>query len=118
MRGSIRARIAMWVRERLGLDALLLVLALALMPALAGAEDGYDLWLRYRPMEQSASDQYRPHAAAIVATSGLPTMRAAVAELQNGLGGLLSREIPLLKDVDRAGTIVVGTPQSSENVAQ
>src|SRR5262245_8510834 len=70
MRGSIRARIAMW----------LLVLVLA--PALAGAEDGYDLWLRYRPVDQAASERYRPHAAAVVATSNSPTMRAAVAELQ------------------------------------
>ena len=32
----------------------------------ARAEDGYDLWLRYRPMEAGAQAQYRPLATGIV----------------------------------------------------
>ena len=46
---------------RLFAAALLLLLTVP-----AYAEDGYDLWLRYRPMEASALAQYRPLATAIV----------------------------------------------------
>lgn len=47
---------------RFVIAAVLLLLAVP-----ARAEDGYDLWLRYRPMEAVALAQYRPGATAIVA---------------------------------------------------
>ncbi|MBL7439350.1 hypothetical protein INQ32_26685, partial [Escherichia coli] len=31
------------------------------------AEDGYDLWLRYRPLESAARARYEPQIAGIVA---------------------------------------------------
>jgi alpha-glucuronidase len=39
---------------------------LVLLAVPARAEDGYDLWLRYRPMEAGARAQYRPLATVIV----------------------------------------------------
>ena len=43
----------------------------------ARAEDGYDLWLRYRPMETGALAQYRPLASAIVSEGVSPSLDAA-----------------------------------------
>jgi alpha-glucuronidase len=63
-----------------------LVLAL---PSLARAEDGFDLWLRYRPVEQPWRARYAPHATAIVPTSQTATVAAAAAELRRGIGGML-----------------------------
>ena len=54
---------------------------LLLLAAPARAEDGYDLWLRYRPMEAAALAQYRPAATAIVTEGGSPTLHVARDEL-------------------------------------
>jgi alpha-glucuronidase len=58
-------------------------------------EDGYELWLRYRPLPDALRERLRPRAAAIVATGRLgqdsPTLRAARDELQRGLAGLTGR---------------------------
>jgi alpha-glucuronidase len=69
----------------------------------AFAEDGYDLWLRYRPVEKS----YRIPASVLVGTSP-----AATGELQRGLSGLTGRKIGFAKDV-RDGAVVYGTPATS-----
>jgi alpha-glucuronidase len=61
----------------------------------ACAEDGYRLWLRYP----------EPSGYSIAAQSGSPMMRAAVAELQRGLGG-------------RAWRIRIATPDADPAVAR
>jgi hypothetical protein len=50
---------------RLPLLALLLLAAL-IVPTRARAEDGYDLWLRYRPVEASWQRRYSPAATELV----------------------------------------------------
>lgn len=92
--------------------ALLLTLLLAL-PQLARAEDGYDLWLRYRPVEKSWQAPYRAGAVALMPRGGSDTIKAATAELRRGLGGLLGRPVPVVTDLKANGTIVYGTPDSS-----
>jgi len=91
----------------------LAILAALLAPALAHAEDGYELWLRYHPMEQAALAQYRPVAAALLPRGESPTIKAATAELERGLGGLLARPEPVVSTIKSDGTIVIGTPASS-----
>jgi alpha-glucuronidase len=86
-----------------------LLAACAALPA--SAEDGYDLWLRYRPMEAAAAAQYAPHAVAVVGGDS-PTLRAAESELERGLGGLLGRPVGMAPAVGD-GDIVLGTPQGS-----
>ena len=77
-------------------------------------EDGYDLWLRYRPMDTAAVAQYAPHATAIVGGDSA-TLRAAESELQHGLGGLLDRPVSMTSAIGD-GDIVLGTPQNSDLV--
>src|SRR5882672_5273543 len=84
--------------------------------AFARAEDGYDLWLRYRPLDDTAQARYAPLARGIVAPRSSPTLEAARAELQRGLRGLLGTEPPL-QDMPTAGAIVAGTPASSAVIA-
>ncbi|MBP2159291.1 MULTISPECIES: alpha-glucuronidase family glycosyl hydrolase [Asticcacaulis] len=81
-------------------------------PALA--EDGYDLWLRYRPVEADAQARYRPLATAIVGGEGA-TIDVAEAELQRGLKGLLGADVPV-GDGLTDGAIVLGTPAGSATV--
>src|SRR5262247_3299545 len=40
---------------------------LALVATFAHAEDGYDLWLRYRPLDDAAQAAYAPFARGVVA---------------------------------------------------
>lgn len=75
----------------------------------AWAEDGYDLWLRYRPLPAAQ----RPVAPAIAPTADTPTLKIARAELERGLGGLLGPA----PASDVGGTILIGTPTGSPAVA-
>ncbi|HEX4635201.1 MAG TPA: hypothetical protein VH189_03405, partial [Rhizomicrobium sp.] len=49
------------------LIAVVLLLAAPVLIMPAWAEDGYDLWLRYRPIEAGSQAQYRPRVTVIVA---------------------------------------------------
>jgi alpha-glucuronidase len=82
MRGTARRRFAI----------ALALLLFGLLPTSAHAEDGYDLWLRYRPVEASWKTKYAPRASAIVAASKSPTMRAATDELRRGLVAMLGQD--------------------------
>lgn len=62
-------------------------------PALA--EDGYDLWLRYKPVEVSYVAQYKPHATAIIG-GDTPILTTAKSELKRGLDGLLDQDTPIV----------------------
>src|SRR2546427_5385854 len=85
--------------------------------AIANADDGYRLWLRYDPLPQQAIASYRPRVECIVVPGNSATLDAIRAELDNGLAGLLGTAIPIAREVDRDGAIVVGTPRSSPLVA-
>src|SRR5258708_1455137 len=96
------------------LTAALLVM-LAAVPALtrpALAEDGYDLWLRYRPMEADAQAQYRRLATVVVSPKATsPSLDVATAEIARGLSGLLNQAVGRGSLAD--GAVVIGTPESS-----
>ena len=77
----------------------------------AHAEDGYDLWLRYRPV---AGARARP---AIISTADTPTLKVARAELERGLTGLLGSAPTQGSGQAGAGTILLGTPAGSPVVA-
>ncbi|HEY4941714.1 MAG TPA: alpha-glucuronidase family glycosyl hydrolase [Rhizomicrobium sp.] len=94
------------------LRLLVTVFALA-VPTLARAEDGYDLWLRYRPMEKAAVAQYRPSVAGLLPRGASPTIRAATDELQRGLAGLFGKPVAVAAQINGNGTIVFGTPANS-----
>ena len=105
-------RVSTWCAALLAL--LLAALSLAVP---ARAEDGYDLWLRYRPVDASAQQQYRAHAMQLVAPATTATQIAARDELLRGLEGLLGDAPAQSARVTGAGSIVVGTPASSPLVA-
>ena len=76
---------------------LAIVLSLSL-PAIAGAEDGYRLWLRYDPLPEAATSAYADLQTVTLATAtgeDSPTIEAARAELATGLAGLLGRDLTI-----------------------
>jgi len=87
------------------------VVGLAAAPV-ASAEDGYDLWLRYRPVEQPWGDRYRTALTQVVAVGESPTLRVAHAELQRGLRGLLGVTLADAASVSQDGALVIGARRS------
>ncbi|MFW5972449.1 MAG: alpha-glucuronidase family glycosyl hydrolase [Bacteroidota bacterium] len=80
----------------------------------ATAEDGYELWLRYHPIDDAALlHAYRAAATEIVLEGDSPTLAAAQAELARGLAGLLGRPIAVATAPTREGAVIIGTPASS-----
>ena len=62
-------------------------------------------------------DSYRRAVTAFVMSPESPTGRITLAELQRGARGLLGVEVPLSRDVERDGAVVVGTPASAPAIA-
>ena len=76
------------------------------------AEDGYDLWLRYRPLPAALRTESVPHATAIVAPRNpSPMLAAALGEVHRGLAGLLGHGVGNAARAD-SGAILIGTPRS------
>src|SRR3712207_2614547 len=97
-----------------------LLLAVLLWPVAspAAAEDGYDLWLRYRPIEAPQREAYAEQAAAIWEGTPSPTLTIARQELERGLAGMLGSAPALTRGVTRPGTILLGTPRSLPQIGR
>jgi alpha-glucuronidase len=85
------------------------ILFTAPAPAQAVPEDGYQLWLRYRPLPPAARERLAQAVTGIALLGAeTPTLRAAGAELQRGLAGMLGRAAPpALLPTARDGGLVV-----------
>jgi len=82
------------------------------------AEDGYELWLRYRLVDDAARlREYRASITALVVRGSSPTLRAARDELTRGLPGLLGAAVPLAGSVSRDGTLLLGTSAGAPDIA-
>ena len=83
----------------------------------ASAEDGYDLWLRYAPLEPGARERVAARITSVVAPGEVSaTRRAALDELSRGLEGFLGAAPPLGHEL-RDGTLVVATPAQALELA-
>ena len=93
------------------LSRLLLIVCAAIgltSPALA--DDGYDLWLRYKPLPAPVRARIESRGTAIIAPAQpSPMLAVALGELNRGLAGLLGHDVG--NDTSR-GAIYVGTPGS------
>jgi alpha-glucuronidase len=76
----------------------------------AHAEDGYDLWLRYRPIEAPMAARYRSFATEVVTAPGAGI---AARELMRGMAGLLAVTPGMASRITRDGAIVLSTPGSA-----
>jgi alpha-glucuronidase len=100
------------------LVSFVVVIATLLCVAPTHAEDGYDLWMRYRLLAPEQVKLYGNHASQLIISSTTPTQMATRAELQRGLDGLLGHDPTFSNDITRNGAIIVGTPLSSPLIAR
>ena len=89
---------------------LLLLLSVAL-PSAVRAETGYDLWLRYQPLEQQWKDRYARQVTHFTAANR-PTIIAAANELRRGFEGMLGYDLVWRETVMGNGAVVLGTGKS------
>jgi alpha-glucuronidase len=95
----------------------LVFVALTLCGHPVHAEDGYDLWLRYRPLDTQWVGPYKHAATLLVGDANSPTLQAAQSELARGLSGLLGSVPRSVQRIIQDGAIVFGTPRSSPLIA-
>lgn len=82
------------------------------------AEDGYDLWLRYKTINnRTLLTNYRNTISAINITANSPALVAAKEELEKGLKGLLEKMIPVKSSLQN-GVILAGTASRSSVISQ
>ncbi len=94
-----------------------LILALFATSGLVHAEDGYDLWLRYRPIAKGQRAELKRNFSGLISPQHpSETMQAAVDELQRAFTGMTGAALPIAKAGDR-GAIIIGTPQTSDVIA-
>ncbi len=92
---------------------ILLSLLLLLSATFLFAEDGYDLWLRYKPVNKIVLSKYKQAIQALHISGNSSTIAIAKEELIAGLKGLLQTSTPLTNTIKNNGTLVAGTISSS-----
>ena len=82
------------------------------------AEDGYDLWLRYKTINnEKLLASYRNIITGINISADSPILHAAKEELEKGLNGLLKKNITV-KNLLQNGAILAATARQSSVITQ
>src|SRR5688572_13959008 len=81
------------------------------------AEDGYHLWMRYGALPERSIAVYRARVRAIVVGGNSATSEAIRSELSTGLDGLLGEKLPVEDGIIGDGSLIVGTPENSPDIA-
>jgi alpha-glucuronidase len=89
---------------------LLLMLTVAASSPLL-AEDGYELWMRYRLMP---SVKQTPISQIVCPFPDAAKLKVAHAELKNGLEAMNGRIIPVVSKLTKNDAVLIGTPLTNE----
>ncbi len=83
----------------------------------APADDGYDLWMKYKTVDdQRLLKEYREALACVVVPGKSGTLAAVRSELQRGLAGLLGAEVRFAASPAGRNALLVSTPAGSPAV--
>lgn len=82
--------------------------------SLAFADDGYDAWLRYRPLpDQNLADRYGEMCRQLVVFGKSEILTASAEELERGLEGMLGRKVARADEPSRDGALILATEKSA-----
>ena len=84
-------------------------------PLRAAGEDGYDLWLRFPPLENPAP--YRPFLRQIIVEGDSTTAGVIRLELSDAIQRMLGAPVPSDQTGLQDGAVVVGTPENSGTIS-
>ena len=83
------------------------------------ADNGYDLWLKYNEVTDSQKlTEYQAAITSVVIQGDSDTCKVIQDELKRGLSGLLGKDIPFNESADKAGALLIGTPENSSIIAK
>ncbi len=82
---------------------------LAIWPAIALSETGYDAWLRYAPVTPSAVQLYTRLPAAVFASGASPVFQAAQQELVRGVRVMLGKTLHIESRLSSRDAIILAT---------
>lgn len=103
------------IRRTMQLGVLMLTM---LFGQAALADDGYRLWLKYDLIRNEAQRKsYATAIKTIVSSSNSPITNSTTRELQQGLGGLLGKAVPVQKSVSAQGGNIVLKLNPAEDLA-
>jgi alpha-glucuronidase len=79
------------------------------------ADDGYNLWLSCKKLENAAKlQEYRQAFSFILIEGDSETLGIIREELKKGLDGLLDVELPVRNTLSKNAALVIGTPSQSQ----
>ena len=98
------------------LQNILLVLCIVVSVCpVAGADDGYGLWMSYRKLDDATTlKKYRQVFSSLVIEGQSETLRIIREEVKKGLDGLLGADVPICSTLTTGGALVIGTPRQSQ----
>lgn len=95
-----------------------LLLAFLFLSISLRAEDGYDLWLRYQPIDnEQVLQAYRGQFYGYAIEGFSPTIEVIKKELGEGLSSLLDKPLAFGSPKGKTGWIIAGTPSGSQLVS-
>jgi alpha-glucuronidase len=93
------------------------ILLVLVFPWKAPADDGYELWLKYRRInDEHLLKQYREAIARVILPGKSQTLRIIHSELKRSLDVMLGVDIRYVVTATRENALVIGTPASSDIV--
>lgn len=91
-----------------------LLIIYIILPALLKAEDGYDLWLRYNKISNTAIlSQYIKQINSPVVIGTSPTIAIIRTELSRAFSGLTGTPFNILASIDKSSSFIAGISSSS-----
>ena len=91
-----------------------LLIIFLVLPALVKAEDGYDLWLRYKKISNSALlNQYKKQIISPVVFGSSQTIAIIKRELSLAFSGLTGSPYKIASSVNKSSTFITGTISTS-----
>ncbi len=95
---------------------MLFVLCIALLIySTAVADDGYQLWLSYKKLDDPAIlKEYQLAFSSIVVQGESETLNVVREEIKKGLDSLLGDDLPVSKILPVGSALIIGTPKSSQ----
>ncbi len=83
--------------------------------SIASADDGYDLWMSYRKLDDATIlKEYQQAFSSIVIQGQSETLGIIREEVKKGLDGLLGADLPVSNILTVGSALVIGTPRESE----
>jgi alpha-glucuronidase len=91
-----------------------LLIIFIILPALLRAEDGYDLWLRYNKISNTAIlGQYKKQINGPVVIGTSPTIGIIKAELSRAFSGLTATPFKISASIEKSSSFIAGISSSS-----